>query len=136
MRYSLPLAFVFLLIVTGCGGGGGGGGSGGGGPPPPPPVEVVQAYDADLTEAGGRFAAQGDTSVEFNVDHLRLTFDTVLGEVVCYPTNSSTGWRATVEIAGVDHLVWFWPQENALIVSESGTEHRAQWVLTEIVGGG
>ena len=134
MRLSFALAF--LLILAGCGGGGGSGG-GSPPPPPPPPVEVVDLYDGAWNDRGGTFAAQGDTGVEFNVDHLRLTFSTVLGEVVCYPTNSSTGWRATVQLGGVDHSVWFWPAEDHLSVTETATpSSRAFWTLTPLAGGG
>lgn len=138
MRLLLSLAF--LLITAGCGSGGGGGGSGGGGspPPPPPPPPVVDSYDGALDESGGTFAAQGATSVEFTEDSGHVIFETVRGTVSVNTTGSTTGWRGTAIVNGVEeYSVWFWPEENALIISDPDAPgNYASWTLTLLAGGG
>jgi len=138
MRFPLAILATLSALLTSCGGGGGGGNTATP-PPQPPPVVIVDHYTAAWYDRGGTLAAQGDTWAKFEItDNLRLTLGTIYGNGVCYPTNSTTGWRGTSVIGGKSYDVWFWPTNGTMFLSESGgaVHNFAVWNLTLIAAPG
>jgi hypothetical protein len=86
---------------------------------------------------GGNFTAQGDTSVEFTEDNGHIRFQTIKGQVSMNLTGSSTGWRGTILFAGVEHWVWFWPEENHLSLTEPDAPgNTVHWDVTMLAASG